>query len=180
MRKTAAVPIESEGRDRGKVFIIREAPAAVAERWATRALLALARSGVQLPENAEGAGWAGLAYLGFQALSKIDFHDVQPLLDEMWQCITIRPDPKHPEIARPLFWGDPVSGEGSDIEEIATMIRLRAEVFNLHSGFSLPGVSSTSSKLTTSTPGASQNIPTSRQRTGTRLGRHSPPGKRRS
>lgn len=179
-RKTAVVTITDEGRDRGKVFVLKEAPAAQAERWATRALLALARSGVEMPANAEGAGWAGIAYLGFQALSKLSFDEVQPLLDEMWQCVTLQPDPKHPEITRPLYWGGP-DGEGSDIDEIATMVKLRAEVFALHSGFSLPGVLSTSpTSTTTSTSGESPSTTTSAPSMATPSPRRSPPGRRLS
>lgn len=179
MRKSAVVVIEDEGRDRGKIFVIKEAPAAQAERWATRALLALARSGVEMPKNVEGAGWAGIAYLGMQALSKLTMDEVQPLLDEMWLCISIRPDPKHPEVVRPLYWGD-AAGEGSDIEEIATMVKLRTEVFALHSGFSLPGVSSTSPTTTTSTPGVLPTTSTSAGSTVTPSLRRSPPGRRPS
>lgn len=170
--------IEAEGRDTGKHFLLREAPAAQAERWATRALLALARSGVDLPNNAEGAGWAGLAYLGFQALSKLQFEEVQPLLDEMWLCVKVLPDMKHPDVVRDLYWGG-TDGEGADIEEVATMMKLRSEVFSLHSGFSIPGVNSTSSTLpTTSTPGESQNTKTSEPSTGTRSVPRSHPGRR--
>lgn len=169
-----------EGRDKGKTFILKEAAAAQAERWATRALFALARSGVDMPKNTEGAGWAGLAYLGLQALSKVTMDEVQPLLDEMWSCVTIRPDPKHPEVTRALYWGGP-DGEGSDIEEIATMVKLRAEVFALHSGFSMPGVNSTSTTLPeTSTPGVSLSTPTSAPSTAMRLPQRSAPGRRPS
>lgn len=175
-RKTAVVTISDEGRDKGKIFVIREAPAAQAERWATKVLLALARSGVDMPENAEGAGWAGLAYLGFQALSKLRFEEVQPLFDEMWACVSLRPDPRHPEVIRPLL----LEGEAADIEEIATMIKLRAEVFALHSGFSLPGVNSTSKTSTTQTSGELRNTKTSGQSMATPLVRRSPPGRRLS
>lgn len=179
MRKTSTVVIEEEGRDRGKIFVIREAPAARAERWATRALLMLARSGVQLPESAVGAGWAGMAYLGFQALAKIDYSDVQPLLDEMWECVSVRPDAKSP-VTRPIFWGNS-DGEGSDFEEISTMLRVRREVFEIHAGFSIPGVSSISpTSETTSTSGESQSTRTSAPSTATPSGRRSPPGRRRS
>ena len=144
---------EEAGRDKGKIFVVKEAPAAQAERWATRALLLLARSGVDMPDNVEGTGWAGIAFMGYQALTKINYDEVQPLLDEMWSCVSIRPDPKHPEVVRSLFWGGP-DGEGADLEEISTMMLLRKEVFELHSGFSIPGVRSTSENSTTSsTPG---------------------------
>lgn len=179
MRKTTVVVIDAEGRDRGKRFFLREASAAAAERWATRATLALARSGVNLPDNVEGAGWAGLAVLGFQALSRANFEDIQPLLDEMWQCVAYVPDARHPEITRPVMWGDPVTGEGSDVEEVATIFRLRMEVFSLHSGFSIPGVSSTSSTPTSSTSGASESTSTSPPRTVAPSRQSSRPGRRR-
>ena len=178
MRKTTVVTIDDEGRDKGKTFVLKEMPASIAERWATRALLTLARSGVQLPADIEKAGWAGMALLGFQALSQAKFEDVQPLLDEMWQCVSIRPDARHPEIVRPLLWT--LDGEGDDIMEVMTMLKLRAEIFNLHSGFSLPGVGSTSStSSTTSTPGASPSTQTPKPSTAERLPRRSPPGRRR-
>lgn len=180
MRKTGIVKIEDPAsRDSGKVFVLKEMPAAVAERWATRALLALARSGIDLPENIAGAGWAGIAMLGFQALSKMDFADVQPLLDEMWACVSIRPDQRQPEVIRPLMWAGP-DGEGADIEEISTMIKLRTEVFTLHTGFSIPGAGSTSSTQTT--PGAQGGSPSTTMQTPSSaapLRRSSPPGKRR-
>lgn len=177
MRKTAIVKIEDEGRDKGKIFIIREMPAAIAERWATRALLALARSGVDLPENVTGAGWAGIAAVGFKALSSIEYHDIQPLLDEMWLCVTVRPDNRNPEVTRPLV----LDGEGADVEEVATLLKLRTEVFNLHAGFSTGGAPSTAPILTTSpqTPVASQNTETLQHSTAAPSARRFPPGKRR-
>src|SRR6185312_7551249 len=67
-RKTEIINVTSEGRDKGKQFIITEMPALRAERWAFRALLALAHSGVQLPEGAADGGMAVLASAGLQAL----------------------------------------------------------------------------------------------------------------
>ena len=60
-RKTATVLIEDAGRDQGKTFLIREMSAHRAERWATRALMALAKAGVQVPDDLAGAGLAGIA-----------------------------------------------------------------------------------------------------------------------
>ncbi len=183
MRKTAVVTITDGGstvvnRDFGKTFLIKEMPASTAERWATRALLALARSGINLPENAAGAGWAGIAVLGFQALSHANLDEIQPLLDEMWQCVSLIPDMRHPHVVRHLMWAGP-DGEGADIDEVSTMLKLRAEVFTLHSGFSLPGVGSTSSISTTSTSVDLPNTKTSTSPTVGPLRRSSPPGKRR-
>ena len=43
-RKVEYITIDQEGRDQGKTFKITEMPALKAEKWATRAFLALAAS----------------------------------------------------------------------------------------------------------------------------------------
>lgn len=130
MRKTKVVDITDEGRDKGKRFFITEMPAMQAEKWAARAFLALAHSGTELPEGAEGAGLAGIAVIGLRALSNANFGNMEPLMDEMLQCVQIVPDPNQPNFMRGLIGQD-------DIEELATLARLRMEVFELHTGFSL-------------------------------------------
>ncbi|TIS32645.1 MAG: hypothetical protein E5X11_23770, partial [Mesorhizobium sp.] len=127
MRKEIDVTIADDGRDQGKTFHIREMPATRAEKWAMRALLAVARSGVELPDDFAGMGMQGIAIVGIRAITKIAFEDAEPLLDEMMECVTIKPDPRNPAIQRPLIEGD--------VEEIATLIQLRQEVINLHVGF---------------------------------------------
>lgn len=130
MRKTKDVKIEMEGRDLGKVFRITEMSAVAGEWWATRAFLALANSGVDLGEVPEGAGMAGLAMVGIRALGTIKAADAKPLLDEMLMCVRIVPDPdKNPTFSRDLV--------EEDLEEIATIIHLRSEVFELHTDFSI-------------------------------------------
>lgn len=132
MRKTKLYKVTTEGRDFGKMFALIEMPAMKAERWALRALLALAHSGVDLPEGAQGAGMASIAHAGLKALNNLDYAEVEPLLNEMWDCVRIIPDPKSPEFTRPLM----MHGiEGDDIEEIATILNLRQEVFDLHTDF---------------------------------------------
>lgn len=154
MRKIGRITITEEGRDKDKVFEITELSAAQAEWWALRAFRLLAKSGVDVGEN-EGLGMQGLVVQGLASLAKIDPLDVKPLLDEMWTCVRIVSDPqKNPTFVRELM--------DEDIEEVMTLIRLRAEVFTLHTGFSIPGASSTS---TTETPKpGSPNTPTSRPR----------------
>ena len=135
MRKTVDVRITDEGRDHGKTFMITEMPAAKAEKWAARALLALAKSGVDIGD-VEGAGMAGLAMKGFKALGSVDWDMAEPLMDEMLTCVAIKPDPSKPALTRPLFEGD--------IEEVTTLVNLRVRIFNLHVNFSTPGVQSNS------------------------------------
>ncbi len=126
-RSTKDVTITAEGRDKGKVFRLTEMSAAAGERWAIRAVLALGHAGYQVPDNFLGGGMAVLASIGFSALLRIDFHDAEPLLNEMMACVTCVTDPAS-GIVRPLI--------DDDTEEVATRLFLRDEVAALHVGFS--------------------------------------------
>lgn len=118
----------TDGRDSGKVFQITEMPSSKAEKWAIRALMALGRGGFDLPEDVNELGWKALAAIGFGALLRGgSFYDLDPLLDEMMECIKIIPSPSNPEVVRNLV--------EDDAEEITTRFKLRKEVFNLHADF---------------------------------------------
>ena len=126
-RKTATVTIAEDGRDSGKTFFLREMPATQAEKWAIKALIALSKSGVDVPEDIAESGMAGIALIGLKALSGINFSDAEPLLDEMFQCIQLIPDPNRPQVMRGLI--------DDDIEEVRTRLQLRKEVLMLHINF---------------------------------------------
>lgn len=126
-RKTANITIDDEGRDKGKVFLITEMSAAQAERWAMRSLLALMRNGVEMPDGFEHLGMAGMAEVGIRALSGLDFEVAEPLLDEMMKCVRFIPDSSKMHYSRDLV--------ETDTEEVLTRIRLRAEVWKLHTDF---------------------------------------------
>jgi hypothetical protein len=134
-RKTKEVTITTEGRDRGKTFIITEMPASRAEKWAARALLAITRSGVPMPEELRGAGMAAIAIVGIRAILSLSFEDAEPLLDEMMTCVQI----KMPAITRPIIED---GTEGEDIEEPETRLLLRSETLELHTGFSVAALAS--------------------------------------
>ncbi len=102
-------------------------PASQAEKWAAKAFLALAKSGVEIPEDIASAGLAGVASMGLKALAGMTFADAEPLMDEMFACVQIIPDPARPEVVRALI--------EDDIEEIATRLRLRKDIFALHTDF---------------------------------------------
>ena len=131
-RKTIDVVITRAGRDESKRFAITELPASRAEKWAFRAFLSLNAAGVDIPENIANAGIAGIALIGLRALTQMRWEHAEPLLDELFSCVKIRPSSDHPEIVRDLV--------ESDIEEISTRLQLRDEVFNLHTGFSPAGI----------------------------------------
>lgn len=147
MRHTKIVQITDAGRDKGKEYEITEMSADAAEWWATRALLAIGKSGIDIGEM-ENLGMQGVAILGIKSFFKLDPATIKPLLDEMWTCV----QRKEAAVTRPLADGD--------VEEVRTRVTLRAEIFTLHTGFSMPGSLSTS----TLAPGpvqASENTQTS-------------------
>lgn len=133
-RKIANWRVTDEGRDQGKLFLITEMSAQQSEGWAMRVLLALMANNVDLPDNFEALGMAGLAELGLKSLSGLQWETAKPLLAEMLQCVEIIPDPSKTHVHRPLV--------ESDIEEVMTRLNLRMEVFKLHVDFSPAVVSS--------------------------------------
>ena len=126
-RETINYTVNQEGRDIGKVFVITEMSAFKGESWAMRAILAMIKGGVNLPDGYESLGMAGIAEVGMKALANVEAATLEPLLDEMLECVQFMPDPSKPHIVRKLH--------ESDIEEILTLITLRAEVFKMHTGF---------------------------------------------
>lgn len=133
-RKTKNVTITNgtpeTNRDYGKVFLLTEFPSVRGERWAVRVMMALMKAGADIPAGAELAGMAGVAASGFQALANLDSNEALSLMDEMLAAVKIYPDYKANQmLTRDLIGED-------DIEEIYTRIQLRAEVFDLHTGFS--------------------------------------------
>ena len=131
-RRTKDFQIQDpESRDNGKVFHMVEMSSAQAEKWAARALLALLKSGIEMPDDAVDAGLAGLAQVGARALltaSGIKWDDLEPLMNEMMGCVTFKYGPGADQI-RGLV--------EEDIEEVKTRLFLRREVLDLHLGFSL-------------------------------------------
>jgi hypothetical protein len=155
MRKEKVVTITMEGRDKDKQFLLTEMPADQAERWAIRAAVLISHTdmGEFIPPNMLSAGWAALAYGALQALHRIEFDELKPLLDEMMTCVQALPEPSNHLIRTPLI--------DNSIEEVSTRFFLRAELFNLHAGFSLAdGLSRWTSARTRDT----SNTRTSRRR----------------
>lgn len=150
-QKVVTIPDDPDNRDRGKAFIITEMPATKAERWAMRALLAVAHSGVDIPVELVNGGMQALAIVGIRALTSISFDDAEPLMNEAMTCVKLVPDPiGNPEVHRALIEGD--------VEEVSTLIMLKREVIDLHLGFSSAGGRS---KQTSGTPATSNSRNTS-------------------
>lgn len=126
-RATLNYTVTDDGRDKGKVFVLTELPASQAESWALRSLLALMSGGVEVPAGFERMGMAAMAEVGIKALSQLKWEVAEPLLNEMWQCVQVMPDPARPHVVRRLI--------EEDIEEVMTRVKLRAEIWKLHTGF---------------------------------------------
>ncbi|WP_257803359.1 hypothetical protein [Burkholderia glumae] len=142
-RKTATF-IATDGRDAGKRFLITEMSAARSEEWAARALFAVMSSGVEVPEDVLGAGLAGVAALGIQSLGRVPFEIAKPLFDEMMTCVQ-------------FAYGDGAGARqliDDDTEEVATRLRLRKVVLDLHLEGFLGAAQSAQATGAAPTPGA--------------------------
>lgn len=126
-RKETFITIDANGRDQGKVFYLKEMAASQAEWWAMRALMAMGRGGVAIPDNLRSMGMAAMAIEGLKAISKIPAEEAKPLLNELMSCVQAVPNPADRTVLRPLI--------EDDIEEVTTRLNLRAEVFKLHVDF---------------------------------------------
>ncbi|WP_147196046.1 hypothetical protein [Pantoea sp. CCBC3-3-1] len=123
-RKEINYTVDSKDRDAGKTFFIREMSASQAEWWAIRAGMAMARNGVELPENFADMGMAAMATTGLSMVAKIPLDEARPLLAELMECVQAVPSQG---VKRALI--------EDDIEEVATRLKIRAEVFKLHVAF---------------------------------------------
>lgn len=135
-RKTNLVTITEEGRDKGRHYLVTEMPPRQSEKWASRVLFAIAKSGGDNREAEEVAksGMAGLAAVGLRSLTRMDFSDAEPLMDEMLSCVQFVGDPNRVDQATGKAYARPLAED--DIEEVATLLALRSEVIQLHTGFS--------------------------------------------
>lgn len=123
-RITKTITIPGAGRDKGKTFVLTEMAPRDGHRWATHALFAIINGGFDIPEDLLDAGFAGLATLGIKALSSARIENMEPLLDGLFSCVQVMPDPAKPTLLR--------SDIEADIEESATFFLLQKEVLMLH------------------------------------------------
>lgn len=131
-RKSELVRVPDWGaRDAGKIFRITEMPAARAEKWALKLMLALKGTSAAIPEGLAPYGMVAVAIRGINSFlaSDVDFDKLEPLLDEMFTCIQIIRDPQHPDVASEIVSDD-------DIQEVKVRGWLRSEVLRVHTNFS--------------------------------------------
>lgn len=140
MRKVEDVKVPSwpGGRDGGKIFRITEMPAARAEKWAWRLFVAVKGTTAEVPPEVERLGMVGVLIRGLNSMlaADVDFARIEPLLDEMFECVQIVRDPRHPDVVTPLVSDD-------DVEDVMTRGWLRGEIIRVHTGFSVADALST-------------------------------------
>jgi hypothetical protein len=148
-RREADVLIEEEGRDKGKLFHLVELPASQAEDVALRIFLALAKGGVDIPQEVQDAGFAGLVewfFSGvgvFMSLGHVPFADAKAIKDEVFTCcVSYVPDRTQPAIRRGAGGIAPLVE--SDIEEVMTRAQLYKKIIWLETGFFSDAVPSNS------------------------------------
>ena len=132
-RKTVTITIEEKNRDHGKKFKITEMSAVALDKWASKALLALANSSADLPlDDAIGIqGWAKLVDKSFlfKIFSQLKYELARPLYDELLSCCAY--------IDGVTATGRELSISNADeiIEELSTLFKLRWEVLKLSFDF---------------------------------------------
>jgi hypothetical protein len=142
-RKKIIVTVPAEyGRDSGKHFRIEEFDAVRAEKWAWRLFLAVKGTEGAVPTDIAPLGMIAVAIHGINAFlaSDVDWSKLEPLLDEMLECVTIARDVKTADHDGVLIGHKVLVG---DIEEPATATWLRSEVVRLHTNFSFIDAAST-------------------------------------
>ena len=131
MRKEKEITIE-EGRDAGKTFKITEMSAFNMDRWATKALCLIGKSGCSVIElfNKMNEGGA------LEILGSLGYEGVEPLMEELLNCCAFKKDGVFVQMKATMI--------DSVIEDWTTIFRLRKEALNLNLGFLEQGGESTS------------------------------------
>ena len=130
MRKEKLITISS-GRDEGKKFKIREMGAVKTEKWATRALMLLAGSNIDLgveKDQLKGVeGWSNIAKAGLNKLAELDYEKIEPLLEDLLNCCYFITGNVETQLTS--------SNADTIIEDISTLFRLKQEAFGVHFDF---------------------------------------------
>lgn len=136
-REVVTIPAEWGGRDAGKHFLITEAPAMQAEKWAWKLWIAVKGTSASIPESIAPLGMIAVAIRGINSFlaADVEFEKLEPLLDEIMTCVQIVRDPNTPD---PVLPGVPLATKlmTDDIQEPRTITWLRGEVVRVHTNFS--------------------------------------------
>jgi hypothetical protein len=138
-RKQNTIIIDTDNRDKGKTYLIKEMDAFSADKWAFKALSAINMSNVDLSffgglDSLTKSGMQGVfevsKVLGgvINLLQSIDEEKLDTIIDDLHYCCYFIPTPGAPP--RPIM--DKIDG---DIEEVSTLFKLKVEALVLHLDF---------------------------------------------
>ncbi len=154
MRRTRELKIEGDpekNRDAGKTFLITEVDAVQSEEWGLRALMALGTGGITVPQEMADAGLMGVALVSYQAFMGAREDAVLPLWREMLpMCVKqyVSAEVVHP-------WHPTL------VEEVSTLMKLRQQIMELHTGFTLAEIAQKLKAATLALQSNSQTTSTS-------------------
>src|SRR6266852_1817408 len=129
-------------------FKITEMSAIDAFDWGTKALLAMAKSGVEIPSDIISQGMAGVAVVIVRTVGGLEFISVKDLRQQLLDCVQIYVNPDGNAIQTRKLVGQ------NDIQEPYTIYQLLIAVLELHLGFS---IAESLSKLTSQTTLSADN-----------------------
>ena len=142
-RKVTEYVVDADNRDKGATFILTEMSADRGASWAYRLLFLLLNSGGVISDDMLHSGFAGVAAVGRMlgelkdAIEKLPYEKIQPLLDELMACVKWQPEDRR-LAAQAIMRGD-----NCQIQEISTFFKLHWAVLELHTGFSLADATQT-------------------------------------
>ena len=122
MRKEKEITI-TEGRDAGKTFKITEMPATQADRWATKALCLVGKSGCSIIDLFNKMSNGGI----LNVLGDLGYDGAEPLFEELLNCCSFKQDGVYVQMKGSMI--------DSVIEDWTTIFRLRKEAYDLTMNF---------------------------------------------
>lgn len=122
MRKEKEITI-TEGRDAGKTFKITEMSATQADRWATKALCLVGKSGCSIIDLFNKISTGGI----LNVLGDLGYDGAEPLMEELLNCCSFKKDGVDVQMKGAMV--------DSVIEDWTTIFKLRKEALDLTINF---------------------------------------------
>ncbi len=153
MRKTKVITIETDNRDKGKSFLIKEMSAHKAEQWSAEALVAIFSGNVpaDILQVSQTSNTAALATAMEYLLKGLSWKAIKPLYNSLLSCVSFIPEKENkanPVNVIPLT----ETNIENFIEEVPTLLKLRLAALEINLGFLGEGAGLFSHLMSANTP----------------------------
>ncbi len=153
MRKTKVITIETDNRDKGKSFLIKEMSAHKAEQWSAEALVAIFSGNVpaDILQVSQTSNTAALATAMEYLLKGLSWKSIKPLYNSLLSCVSFIPEKENkanPVNVIPLT----ETNIENFIEEVPTLLKLRLAALEINLGFLGEGAGLFSHLMSANTP----------------------------